>query len=211
MKEFNLIRSIVGDKITGIRLNYNGIKTFSKPAYPMRFCEAVYASFTKTIVIDESYINCEGALYSLGYLAKDIYLAQKISMNNRIPLENVTEMLKTMPVYSKQIRNVLLGMETPADVYIAYTKSDQVASLIHKFALTIGEVPLISPYSILSICGNIFVRTFLTQKICISFGCPESRKFGGVGADEVIIGIPQRTVKKFMNKQPQNSYFYWMP
>jgi uncharacterized protein (DUF169 family) len=42
----------------------------------------------------------------------------------------------------------------------------------------------------MSVCANIAVQTFISGKMCISFGCPASRKFGGVLEDEVIVGIP---------------------
>jgi len=61
--------------------------------------------------------------------------------------------------------------------------------IIHDYAKK--EIrPVISPYSLLSICGNVFVRSYQDENINISFGCPESREFGGVDNEEIVIGIP---------------------
>lgn len=36
------------------------------------------------------------------------------------------------------------------------------------------------------------------QEITISFGCPESRNFGGVEKDEAIVGIPYKMAKTLL-------------
>ncbi|MBS3807997.1 MAG: DUF169 domain-containing protein [Bacteroidales bacterium] len=59
------------------------------------------------------------------------------------------------------------------------------------------EQSLFPAYSIHSICGNVFSRGLEQQKITVSFGCPESRQFGGVQDDEVIVGIPGRLANKW--------------
>jgi len=71
---------------------------------------------------------------------------------------------------------------------------------IHHLAINLGIRPFIASYSLLSICGNVFARGYNTSNICISFGCPESRKYGGVDMDEVVIGIPGEMAKQFIEK-----------
>jgi len=48
----------------------------------------------------------------------------------------------------------------------------------------------------LSICGNVFANCYANQNVSVSFGCPESRKHGGVDKEEVIIGFPASVARK---------------
>lgn len=59
-------------------------------------------------------------------------------------------------------------------------------------------IPSIPPYSLLSVCGNVFANSYINQAISISFGCPESRKFGGIGENEVVLGLPFAMAKQII-------------
>jgi len=95
----------------------------------------------------------------------------------------------------KDVYNITLGITkemekfVQPDVFIIYTQPVNIMQIIHDCAKKEIQ-PVISPYSLLSICGNVFIRSYQDQNINISFGCPESRKFGGVDNEEIIIGIP---------------------
>jgi uncharacterized protein (DUF169 family) len=42
----------------------------------------------------------------------------------------------------------------------------------------------------MSVCGNVAVKSYIDQKISISFGCPDSREYGGIERGELVIGLP---------------------
>jgi uncharacterized protein (DUF169 family) len=49
--------------------------------------------------------------------------------------------------------------------------------------------PSILPFSLLSVCGNVFSICYKNNILGLSFGCPESRKYGGIGKDAVVLGL----------------------
>ncbi|MCF8307820.1 MAG: DUF169 domain-containing protein, partial [Bacteroidales bacterium] len=44
---------------------------------------------------------------------------------------------------------------------------------------------------------------FRDEDVTVSFGCPESREYGGVNKDEVVVGIPYSLAHKLVESQVQ--------
>jgi len=62
-----------------------------------------------------------------------------------------------------------------------------------------GENLDVSLCTMMSICGGIAVRTYLEEKISLSFGCDDSRNFADIRRDNLAIGIPKRLFKAFID------------
>ena len=55
----------------------------------------------------------------------------------------------------------------------------------------LDEIPFeISTFA--ATCGNVLVKSFLTNRISLSLGCPTSRELGFISDDELVVGIPGR-------------------
>jgi len=184
-------------------INVDGPAEINAPMGNMKFCEAVSHSFDSPVRIFNLNLGCPGARRALGF-DKDINtLSKTISVKNNIPENFVFDALKNIPAAGKSIGHVNLGLDKALerklrpDLFIMYVKPHLITKMMHILAAQKIR-PVISDYSFLSICGNVFASTYFNQAVSISFGCPESRKFGGVDDDEVIVGIPYRYVKYFM-------------
>jgi uncharacterized protein (DUF169 family) len=189
------LKSRFGKKCSGIKINPPELGRVNVAEKQMKFCEAVYYSFKVPLQISKNNIYCPGAKRNLGYNSDDAALAKKIADNNNIPLNFILSSLKNIPTLKKNEYNIVLGITeemekyVQPDVFIIYTKPVNIMEIIHDY-LTKEIIANISPYSLLSICGNVFIRSYTEGNINISFGCPESREFGGVDNEEIIIGIP---------------------
>ena len=196
----NELKKNFGRRCTGIKINGEYIQPVNKPSKKMRFCEAVNYSFDVPIQITSDNLGCPGARRSMGYNNNDIQLSGLIAENNGIPLLHVEESLMVIPRMDTEIFNVTMGMlndmekDVPPDMYIIYTKPEKVTKLMYQYARKNKKLS-VPPVLFLSVCGNVFVNTFLNQTCSISFGCPESRVNGGINEDEVIVGIPYQHVE----------------
>lgn len=190
MNRLSQIQNIIGEKQTGIKINSLQASNYNSPKKPMKFCEAVVDSLHTPLVICKEDIDCFGAQRSFGFYRNDKKLAAQISEETNIPIRFILNALNEIPPINNPVKNIILGSSEKPDVTIAFLKPDKITQLILLYAAYFEEKPLITPYFFMSVCGNIFARTYNTGKICISFGCPESRKFGGILEDEVIVGIP---------------------
>jgi uncharacterized protein (DUF169 family) len=189
------LKARFGNKCSGIKINAPVLSPINIPEKSMKFCEAVNYSFDVPILINKNNLDCPGARRNLGFDKEDDKLAKTISENTSIPLNFVLSSLKKIPVIRGNVYNITLGITeemekfVQPDVFIIYTQPYNIMQIIHDCAR--NEIqPAVSPYSLLSICGNVFIRSYQDENINISFGCPESRKFGGVDNEEIIIGMP---------------------
>jgi len=50
----------------------------------------------------------------------------------------------------------------------------------------------------MSICSGVAVRTFLDNKISLSFGCDDSRKYADLRRENMAVGIPKALFDVFI-------------
>jgi len=201
----NELKEFFGPKCSGIKINGEPNTFFNEPKKPMKFCEAVNYSFNVPIIMKENILDCPGARRSLGFDRDSDKLAKTISKNAHMPRDYIRELLNDVPVINTTIKNILMGItadmgeNTIPDVYIIYTRPDKIMKFIH--TLTRMKIkPKIPPYNLNSICGSVFSRAYQNREITISFGCPDSRKYGGVKNDEVILCLPNEYAEYFINE-----------
>ena len=191
----NELKEIFGPKVTAIKVNDKLSDFFINiPLRKMKFCEAVNYSFNVPLQISNQNLICPGARRCLGYDTDDQQLAALIAQNNTIPQNFVEEALLDIPKLNG-IRYVNVGMTdymekgVEPDLFIVYLKPATITTLMHALA-KMGNKLSIKPYSLLSVCGNVFSNCYINGEVTLSFGCPESRKFGGVNSNEVVLGLP---------------------
>lgn len=195
----NDLKNRFGGKCSGI--NINGIaQDINQTSVKMKLCEAVKYSFDIPIQVNNENLGCPGARRSIGFDSDNLKLAKTISNNNDIPLSHVKNILKEIPAIKTEIGRVNFGIKQemeeylPPDLFIMYVYPSEITKIMHLLTKHMLE-PSIPPYALLSICGNVFANSYINKLISISFGCPESRKYGGVEDNEVVVGIPFQFAK----------------
>lgn len=51
----------------------------------------------------------------------------------------------------------------------------------------------------MAVCGGVAVRTYLEEKISLSFGCDDSRRFADMKRENLAVKIPKRLFNIFIN------------
>lgn len=184
-----------GPKCLGLKVNYNE-DNFYSPVKPIRFCEAVNDAFKTPLLFDPRNLVCYGAKRSMGLLMDDKDLIKHISMESDIAMQTVKKALVDIPRMNTPIHNILMGIDEKMeknirpDLYIMYLNPKQVMNLMRDNTLKTNEFPIVKPFTFLSICGNVFISTFKSANMSISFGCPESRNYGGLKDNQLVVGLP---------------------
>jgi uncharacterized protein (DUF169 family) len=188
------LKQIFRAKISPINVNGKLTGFINIPGRQMKFCEAVNYSFKVPIMLNTDNLGCPGARRCIGFQNNNGQLATKISDENNIPVKFISTALKKIPVL-KGITHINLGLtecienDTQPDLYIMYVEPFKITELMHKLSKMV-LIPSVTPYTCLSVCGNVFANCYLNQKVTISFGCPESRESGGIGKDEIVVRLP---------------------
>jgi len=196
------LKNIFGSKCTGININGEPSESIDISTKRLKLCEAVNLSFDAPVRVAGENLVCPGARRSVGFDKDDQLLAKTISGNNGIPVQFILNALKEISKLDG-ITHINLGltedMETwlKPDLYIIYINPAMVTAIMHNLA-KIGVNPSILPYSLLSVCGNVFSNCYKNKVPTLSFGCPESRRHGGIGNDEVVLGLPNQHARYFL-------------
>lgn len=165
----------------------------------IRFCEAVGRARLSPLILDKESISCPGARYVFGW---DNNLKEKMikacGERRSISKEKAESILDKIPLLPQGFKYIGLNLGGEPDLVISYPQPEQFMNLLKAYQNHQGENLDISLSSVVSVCGNIAVRTFLGQEINISFGCDDSREYGNIGRDRLVVGIPKRLFDIFI-------------
>jgi len=188
------IKQLFGPKCTAININGESDSFINIPSRQMTLCEAVDQSFKVPVRLNSDNLFCPGARRSVRFENNDTQLVKEISGHSKISESYISNALQSIPALTG-IRHINLGLtesmenDLPPDLYIMYVQPFRITDLMHNLA-KLEIMPSIPSYSFLSVCGNVFANCYLNQVVSISFGCPESRKNGGIGKNEIVLGLP---------------------
>jgi uncharacterized protein (DUF169 family) len=158
---------------------------------PVRFCEAVYKAQNKHISLSSQNICCEGAKRCFGWLKNnDVKLAQRISEKTGIDQNIACELVRSVPVLNEKFSGISLGKDIDGDVYISYASPESAMKMVRDWQKMTSQNLRVDISGIMSVCGNVAVGSCLRQSISISLGCPDSREYGGIEKEQLVIGIP---------------------
>jgi len=176
---------------TGVALHYEAVPADAPVEQGIRLCEAVARSFAEPIVLPAQKIGCPGARRALGLLDDDRALAQRMSEKAGVPLDTLRKALAETPCLTAPITAVSLGPNhAQPDVVVGYVQPKEAMSLLRRWQVSYGQVPVVPLSSFLAICAWVVVRAHKLDEVCVSLGCLDSRQFGGIGSDTLVVGMP---------------------
>jgi uncharacterized protein (DUF169 family) len=201
MNEIKKFESIIGGRWTGIIFHRENEDRDNQAKHPMKFCEAVKESSTGPVVLTQKIVNCPGALRSFGWnMEGDDRLAKKKCWENIGIKEQVARsIIKEVPHFNGNISAITVGSYESPDVMMSYAQPEAVMRFINQWQKVSGKVLDVSISSVMAVCGCVAAGTHISGKITLSFGCPESRSFGGISNDRLIIGVPAQLAENFFN------------
>lgn len=191
-----------GSKCMGLKVNHTNGFEYS-PDKPIRFCEAVYDAFKMPLLFNPQNLICMGAKRSMGFMNTDDELIEHISEESEIDPKTVQQAVSQIPYLHEPIQNILMGIDeemervVKPDMYIMFITPKEVMELMKLYTQKLNKFPIVMPYTFLSVCGSVFVNTYISGHMSVSFGCPESRYYGGVKDNLLVVGIPHECCMNF--------------
>ena len=175
---------------TGVTFHHDGVPAGNPVRAEMRLCEAVARSFHETIVLPVEYIRCLGARRCLRLTRNDDELALRISTEAGIALDVAYKAIEEVPRVFRPATAVTLGKQPSPDVVIGYVQPGLIMNLVRRWQEIYGAGPSVKLSSFMALCGNVLAGAHTSRQPCLSFGCPDSRKYGGIEEDMLVVGIP---------------------
>jgi len=202
MCELAWLEKAFGGWWCGVRFSPNAESNAGYAQRPMRFCEAVALSRIGPIVLTSELMNCEGGRRSLGWNTDDARMVQMVAEKSGADSGVTARILAKTPKLKKAPDQVVVGTYDSPDVVIAYAQPQTVMSIVREWQRLNGDLLPLEASGYMSVCGAVAAKAYLSNKICISFGCPDAREIGGIGRDRLVIGLPFNQVVSLFQHTP---------
>lgn len=185
-----------------VKFNFGSIKNGDRPLVGLKYCEAVNKVLitSKRTVLDSESISCPAAKKIFGFAnnegskmeACSKELVEKGIFKNS---ESALKALSSVPQMNRTPNSITLSLdEVKPDVYLFYLRPKEFMKFVQAYQRVQGEELRLELSSVMPVCGNCTVRPYLTKKICLSFGCNDSRDYGGIPEDKFVVGITQENI-----------------
>jgi len=171
----------------------------AKKSKDVRFCKAVKEAITHPILLDKNSISCLGAQYAFGWNPDRKKLLETCKNKTQASMTNLKSTLSHVPRFKKPFKYIGLNTEDIPDLLISYTSPQEIMNLTRLYQKHTGKNLDISLSNMMSICGGVAVRSYLEEKITLSFGCIDSRNLAGLERHTVAVGIPRNLFNIFVN------------
>lgn len=165
----------------------------------IRFCEAVKLAVTQPVILSKESLSCESAKYVFGWREKfDNQLLDSCQDKCKVSDKVLQSLLSGIPRFKRPFSHIGLNTDDEPDLVISCVAPQEMMKIIKVYNNHNGKNVEVSLNSMMGLCGNIAVKSFLEEKISISFGCLDSRKFAEIGRDRLAVGIPRKLFKVFV-------------
>jgi len=166
----------------------------------VRFCEATNEAILYPVLLEEKSISCPGARHAFGW-APGFKNELLHGCNDKRTVQKGTlkTMLSRVPHFKKPFKYIGLNTNGAPDLLLSYMSPQEVMDLIKIHNNKQGSELNISLCTMMAICAGIAVRTYLQEKVSLSFGCDDSRRFADMRRGNVAVGIPKRLFNVFVD------------
>jgi uncharacterized protein (DUF169 family) len=107
------------------------------------------------------------------------------------------ELVGQVPVLADSYAGIRVGDCANPDVLVTYVQPEAGMRLVRFWETATGRSLSVDISSIMAVCGNAVVKAHVSQSISISFGCPDSRQYGGIQPEEMVIAVPAALLNRF--------------
>jgi len=198
MNDLNIFETYFKTQGIGISLLNNADRHKNlKEIKDVSFCKAVKLARSKPLRLNKDNLSCAGARFVFGLKgAGPEPIIKELVKNRKIALKTAEKMFIAPLRFTKPFQWIILG-EKPAAMVIFLLTPEKMMRFLTLYQME-GELFPAKLGSLMAMCGEIAVKTLVTEKISLSFGCLDSRKNGGIKNSELILGIPQKQIQSLV-------------
>ena len=199
MDAIELFQDHFGIKGVGVKFYKDEIDTSNfQILRESRFCQSVRIAREQRVFLDKNSIVCKGARYALGFEeeAKE-EIINAIKLKRGLAKEIAEQLVENIPrIMDSPYKYIGLNFDDP-DILIFYMTPKRFMEFLKIYQRT-GHSLEVKLSSLVAMCGDVAVQTYLTKKICISFGCDDSREYGEVDDQELVVGISKEEIEQLI-------------
>lgn len=170
---------------------------YERPDEPIRFCQAVdyVLKTSRNLLLKKDDISYPAARIVLGFEDNEdilIECAKKLVDAGRFKDEaSAIQVLSDVPTIRGEICSVLISSTgILPDTYILQSNPSVIMRVVQAYQKVYTQSLRFDVTGVMPVCGNCAVRPYITNEICVSFGCDDSRKYGDIPDSNLVMGMP---------------------
>jgi uncharacterized protein (DUF169 family) len=168
----------------------------------LRFCEAVSRARSGPLLLHPGAMSCPGANYVFGWERNEALrntILGELMKQRGLGRTAAEKLISQVPVFEQSLIAIGLNTGEVPDLIISYCQPPTVMKLLKLWQTAFDGYNLVSNLSsVLSVCGNVAAGCYLSSDVVLSFGCDDSREFGGIGRDRLVLGLPYPLLEKLL-------------
>ena len=200
MNELRMLEKKFGGWWCGVKFGGPASKGIRKAGQPIRFCEAVSISRITPYTLTPDLLLCPGGSRSFGWNHNDMDLAETMAKKNGMSVAAALETLQETPKLNRGIDLISIGAVDEPDIVISYAQPETVMKLLRVWQMQNHRPLTVQASGFMSVCGSVAVNSYISGRICVSFGCPDAREHGGISRDRLVVGMPMREVGELLRR-----------
>jgi uncharacterized protein (DUF169 family) len=192
-----------GGRWIGVKFYYADLPISNgNPIKDARFCEAITRSLIQPVLLTPESLNCPGARYVFGWdETVKAQMVKKFHQQEGFNESKAKELVHNLPRINGTLKGIGLNIQNDPDLLLSYLQPAQVMKLLRSYQVHFGKDLNVDLSSIVSVCGHVAVEAVVKKRIALSFGCRDSREYGGITRDRVAIGVPVELARTMVEEK----------
>ena len=183
------LEELIGAPWTGVSFHEGLLSAAETPLPCARLCEAIGQGFQNSVTIDVRTLDCPGGLRALGVPIDDGHMAREMAQRAVMPFESARRIIQTTPRLERPARFITIGPIEQPDILVSYLQPEAAMKLLRRWQQVFGRRLNTGLSATTAICAAA-AAAYTANELVFSFGCPDSRDYGGIAAHQLIATLP---------------------
>lgn len=202
---YKVFEGISGASWTGVSFHDALSPLPAAPVACARLCEAIGKAFQKDMTVDTRSLDCPGGLRSVGVAIDENMMVQEMARRAPMPTENARRIIRTTPRLKQPPACISFGRLEHPDILIAYLSPEGAMKLLRGWQQVFGRRLKTDLSASTAVCAAT-VGAHLNEALIFSFGCPDSREYGGIAPHELVAALPVTLANQLVREGAENAH-----
>jgi uncharacterized protein (DUF169 family) len=205
MDIYKTFEGMFGAPWTGVSF-HDALPSFPEaPSDCARLCEAIGQAFRKDMIVDIRSLDCPGGLRSVGVAIDDNKMAQEMARRAPMPIGNARRIIRTTPRLKQTPAYISIGRLEHPEILISYLPPEGAMKLLRRWQQVFGRRLKTDLSASTAVCAAT-VGAYLNEKMLFSFGCPDSREYGGITSHQMVAALPVSLATRLIQEGTENAH-----
>lgn len=205
MNVYEACEGLCGASWTGVSFLDALPPLLEAPSACPRLCGAIGQAFQKCMLIDLHALDCPGGLRSVGLPIDDDKMAEEMASRAPMPVGHARKIVRTTPRLKQSACYMTMGHIEHPDILVSYLSPESAMKLLRRWQQVFGRRLKTDLSASTAVCATA-VGAYLNKELLFSFGCPDSREYGGIAPHQLVAALPVSLATRLIQEGTRNAH-----